>query len=795
MSVQPTPILAAEKIHNRIQMAAVTKEPGWLDKLINFFKPDGPQVQPADEEERDFWDTVQGYLGMEDAYDEKGQARVTDALPQKEKAPKGKRIPKPKRVKELKKKRTAYAKFYKLEDGRIQAEVSSNSPVHYQDQEGEWKPIDTQIESTDQSGFVYQNKKNTFQSFFGKKSDKLVKFKLKKRHLTLGIKGKEKGLSPKKKDHTITYPDVFGDADLVYDVTPTSLKEKIILEKAPKEATYTFTVKMGGVKAKKRKDGSIAFYRKSGEGEPVFIMPKPFMMDDKEDDSSPYGKVWSDKVTQSVKQKGSHIEITVKADEKWLKADKRKYPVVIDPTIKVEPTPTDGQDAMVINSAASTNYGDNWKLSVGTTDTYVARSLVKFSLPSELAGQQLDSAQLKLYYDQSFYTNSNDVKMEARPVTTPWDESTVTWNTIGDQYGAVGYNRELVDKSDSAKTAESGTWPASTNSTYTQYAINQNYQYNNNTTTGAAFTWIPRITENGNYKVEAHYVPASDRATNAPYTVHYDGGQKSFTVDQSAGTEGVWTTLDTLPFVTGTTQKIVLGDVSDEAVIADAVRLTKYATDTKKAGDQNTWHTFSVRSTVQDWLDGKSKNHGFMIKAADETLGQGGVRYETSEYAYNSESANRPKLILTYGKPGVSLDAPTKIHATGAELNWSAYQDPDGNTTDDNIVEYQVHRSVNQTFTPGPNTLVAPVSPGTTQYTDTTAEPTPADDPDPFGKAYYYMVVVKTKDGSLVPSPTQLVRLPKAGHVVQIFQGSAADTTIASGQPDTNHDTVAGSGK
>ena len=54
------------------------------------------------------------------------------------------------------------------------------------------------------------------------------------------------------------------------------------------------------------------------------------------------------------------------------------------------------------------------------------------------------------------------------------------------------------------------------------------------------------------------------------------------------------------------------------------------------------------------------------------------------------------------------------------------------------------------TFTPSAATLVSPVAPATTSFTDTAATPTKADDPDPFGRAYYYMVAVKTKDGQVV---------------------------------------------
>ncbi|MEV4333101.1 hypothetical protein AB0K02_21555 [Streptomyces sp. NPDC049597] len=34
------------------------------------------------------------------------------------------------------------------------------------------------------------------------------------------------------------------------------------------------------------------------------------------------------------------------------------------------------------------------------------------------------------------------------------------------------------------------------------------------------------------------------------------------------------------------------------------------------------------------------------------------MRYEAAEYAYKGEVANYPKLVLTWGRPGVTLDAP-----------------------------------------------------------------------------------------------------------------------------------------
>ncbi len=359
----------------------------------------------------------------------------------------------------------------------------------------------------------------------------------------------------------------------------------------------------------------------------------------------------------------------------------------------------------------------------------------------------------------------------------------MNWKQAGGTLDSeVAHNQEIVDDSDTGKvTYRADRWPASTNTTYLQYAYKKTYRANKGDAAGDTFTWIPHLTEDGEYQVEAHYVPASDRTT-VPYTIHYKGGKKTVNVNQATGSGGVWTPLGSHPFTAGTSHQIVLGDSSDpsKASIADAIRLTKYARAVKKANTNHEWHYYSVRNLAQRWVNDPSKNFGMLLKAKDEgKLGQGGPRYYASE-RYD-ETNIRPKLVVTYGDPGVTLEKPTKIYATGAELNWSKY-------TGSDFVEYQVHRSVNQDFQPSPSTLVAPLQdPNTVTYTDTTAEPTPLDESGTEGKAYYYQVVVKTKKEEL-RSNSVITRLPKAGRTKQIIRG-AKDTTLASAKPDTNLNT------
>ncbi|HEY9472737.1 MAG TPA: DNRLRE domain-containing protein [Mycobacteriales bacterium] len=447
---------------------------------------------------------------------------------------------------------------------------------------------------------------------------------------------------------------------------------------------------------------------------------------------------------------------------------------------------------MILADSPTTNFDGNWRLSVGTTSTGAGRAMLRFPLTGVPAGTNLDSADLRVYYDQDFGAETTQT-IEAHQVTAAWDESTVTWNSANADVGQLGANQVTVDDGD-AGTSHTGSWPYSGNTALTALAVNRDYAFNNDATTGDSYTWVPRLTEDGNYRVEAHYVTAGDRSTAAPYTV-VGTGTSNVTLDQTAGgtNVGVWGSLGTHPFVSGTTSKVTLHDVgSSAAVIADAVRWTRGGSVVRPANQSNVWHTFPVRNIVQSWLDGAAPNDGFVLKTADEsTLNLGGPRYEASEFAYNGETVNAPELVLTYGRPSAVLAAPSVIHATGAELHWSAYQDPGSGTADD-IVEYQVHRSVFQTFTPQSSTLVAPVDPGSLAYTDTTATPTPADSPDPAGNAYYYMIAVKTRDGQVIPGPTQLVRLPKAGRVVRIFQGAEPDTTISSAQPTSNENSLTG---
>ena len=549
------------------------------------------------------------------------------------------------RVKELTGKRTALTRSFQMSDGSVQQELSA-VPLNYQDAKGAWQSVDTTVRPVAHGAFTAADETNTFQTYFSPNAGSLVRLQAGGASVQLGADGASTS-APKLKGSSVSYPGAWTGTDLTYQVGPAGLKESLVLTKAPATGpSYSFTLSVAALTPKQNPDGSIAFYGTESP-QPVLTIPAPYMTDSKADGSSPYGKAYSTQVKQSMTWEAATrtLHVTETPDAGWLAAPARVYPVTVDPTIVIAPTPSTAANVMISADGPTSNYDTSWRLSVGTTTTGASRALIKFPMPSVPAGTTITSADLQLYYDQTFTTGSTAVPLQALQANAAWDPTTATWNS------ASGIGGPVV------------------------------------------------------------------------------------------------------------------------------------GTATKAANVQDVWNDFTVTSAVQAWLNG-SANNGFVVKAASESpLGQGGPRYEGSIYAYGGEVVNYPKLVITYGVPGVTVNPPAVIHATGAELSWPAYSNTTGNSAND-LAGYEVHRAVYQSFTPGANTEVSPVPANQTTFVDSTAVPTPANNSDPYGNAYYYMVAVRTKGGQLIPGPTQLVRLPEAGRTTLLIP-AVAGTTLSSAQPAT----------
>ena len=618
--------------------------------------PPAPAGDWKPQSKRGFWDRL---FGRDDVPSQgKMRAGADWSPPGRSGAAQAMARPEPpgKRTKELTGKRTATRTVFRLDDGRVQTELSS-VPVRYRDEGGRWRAIDTGVSRLSEEGFSYGNDGTGFATRFGDRSDRLVRVEFGGRGVTLGLAGPARRIPPKVSGSTVTYAGAWDGADLLYEVTPTGVKEAIVLKRAPAEdASFAFTVKSDGVTARTLPDGSVGFFaagKNAGEDVPAFTIPKPFMTDARKGAASTPGQGLSDKVTMSVAGRGTTSTVTITPDPAWLSTPGRAYPVLVDPTISVQPDVSTSKDAMIVSYAATTNYGSDPRLGAGVDKWGKVRSLLQFDLAGVVpAGTPVDAASLSLYWDNTVLANTTSapVALEARAVSGAWSPGTVTWNSI-----------------------------------------------------------------------------------NA-----------------------------------------ALGDVAGTASFNPA--------------QTNAWTSFPVTEMVRGWVGGTRPNNGFVVKAANEATSAGGPIYAAGEVPGapagewpNASTGTAPKLTLTFGMPAVQLDVPRTVHATGAQLSWSAYKDP-SSASEDDLVEYQVHRSEKAGFAASAATLVAPLAAGTTSYTDTTAAP---------DSALHYQVVVVRKDGKRSASHTVPVKTPPAGYA-DAYLPPVKDATITTCDYTQPHNTLGG---
>ena len=342
-------------------------------------------------------------------------------------------------------------KHYILSNGNRKA-VKYSYPVHYK-KDGKWVDIDNSLEYNVTTN-EYINKSNSFKTRFNKNLNSEELFIIENNGYTMSWKyqtdytrkstvagkpktGKFKNANDLEKytekvNSKITYENFEAKSTLEYVVTPTGVKENIILESADCKNEFTFQVDADGLALIKHEDGSISAISKE-TAEEIFYIPAPFMYDANGENSYD--------VEYRIVQKKSTYVLTLTADETWLQSEDRVYPVTIDPVVH-----TNKKKHIVSKFVSS------WQPNAvqNTTDIYVGfetseygacRSLFQLELPTLNKGDMVTNACLVLYlHNNSFYAGTTpDKQINAHMITEPWDSATVTWNDN------VQYNPTIAD--------------------------------------------------------------------------------------------------------------------------------------------------------------------------------------------------------------------------------------------------------------------------------------------------------------------------------------------------------------
>jgi hypothetical protein len=145
------------------------------------------------------------------------------------------------------------------------------------------------------------------------------------------------------------------------------------------------------VTAERRADGSWAFWMHP-LAEPAFVLAAPYVIE-----SAPPGQASPSApgaVTLDVTEKDGRFLVDLTVDAAWLHAPERSFPLLIDPTITIQPS-TEDVSIRANCSTCGTLVDDN--LFVGGNSTYTYRAALTFDLGAVPQGAGVTDAQLRLY--------------------------------------------------------------------------------------------------------------------------------------------------------------------------------------------------------------------------------------------------------------------------------------------------------------------------------------------------------------------------------------------------------------
>ena len=200
----------------------------------------------------------------------------------------------------------------------------------------------------------------------------------------------------------------------VYQVQNNGVKEEIVMGQYTGQNVFTFAIKAPGLVVAQGTNGDYVF-RSQETNEEVFYLEAPFMYDAE-------GKVSYD-VTYAFTPVQDGYTLTVTASENFLTDPSTVYPVTIDPSVINAYSSFVGVNISSLQPTYSNSTGSTLILETGSSTYGTRRALIKFSLPSELNGVAVNSAQLEI---NTSATSSSNIAFTR--LTSSWTKN-VNWNT------------------------------------------------------------------------------------------------------------------------------------------------------------------------------------------------------------------------------------------------------------------------------------------------------------------------------------------------------------------------------
>ncbi|MFF2879155.1 DNRLRE domain-containing protein [Gottfriedia sp. NPDC057991] len=362
-------------------------------------------------------------------------------------------------TKELTDKRTEFTKSFSLGNGNYSKQVYSE-PIFNESDSNKLQPVSTRLVDSTTSDEDAKPVNTDLDVTFKDSVEKGLysTFLIDNHQIDYSLLGAEgeantlephEGIKPNVVENRITYENIIDDVDIRNIVFNKSVKEDIILSKYNGVNKFNFFIKTD-LNAKIDDNKKVIFSDENNNE--LFYIPAPHMSDSNlnEESGEPatsYG------VSYELKKVDDGYNLSLVADDKWLKDDSRKYPVYIDPTVYKQSNYT-FTDSFTSDAYKTTNYDNFWDSTYGfyalKSGYYDASSGTNYSFIkpsiSGLSGANISSATFDIYTGHSASSSATTVWLD-KVTSADWSASTITWNN---QPSSTNIATDSVAKGDTA---------------------------------------------------------------------------------------------------------------------------------------------------------------------------------------------------------------------------------------------------------------------------------------------------------------------------------------------------------
>ena len=321
--------------------------------------------------------------------------------------------------------RGVYSTTFLLDTGQFRT-VFSQTPVHYKDSRGDYRPIDLTPRAADDGDLEVRGAVIPV-SFANEAADRPpVTLETKAGPVTMNLVGASED-DAAGEERGVLYPRVLPDVSVRYAATGDGVKETIVLASSAAPSTYTYVLTHPGQTLRRGEEGEWALFGE-GAGSPTLVLGPLTVYDSSRDEGDE--PAFCDAARVEVTPGKGETTVSYRVPDAWLDDPARVYPVEVDPNLFSRSS----IDTYIASGHPSTAFGSSTGLlagkvsaDTGTCIALIRWNAVKTAIPT---GAHVSSATHSLYqYWQPSGAHNRTHLYRLSGNSTNWTESS-TWNTV-----------------------------------------------------------------------------------------------------------------------------------------------------------------------------------------------------------------------------------------------------------------------------------------------------------------------------------------------------------------------------